>query len=92
MAHHTSDQVSYLCCFISWQGCSDQPFPAQKIALLKYLNHPNVVRHTSLFPGSFQAEFISLYVGQVRVKEVYEEDDCWYLIQELVAGGRVVDQ
>ena len=35
---------------------------------------------------------LSLSVGQVRVKEVYEEDDCWYLVQELVAGGRVLDQ
>ena len=50
----------------------------------------------ALFPGSFQAECISLSlslsVGQVRVKEVYEEDDCWYLVQELVVGGRVLDQ
>ena len=42
----------------------------------------------------FQAGFLSLSlsVGQVRVKEVFEEDECWYLVQELVSGGRVVDQ
>ena len=28
---------------ICWQG-HDQPFLEQKIALLKYLNHPNLVR------------------------------------------------
>ena len=40
-----------------------------------------------------QAHFqAALSVGQVRVKEVFEEDDCWYLVQELVSGGRVVDQ
>jgi len=30
---------------IYWQG-PDQPFLEQKIALLKFLNHPNLVRHT----------------------------------------------
>ena len=46
----------------------------------------------------FQAGFVSLSlslslsVGQVRVKEVFEGDECWYLVQELVSGGRVVDQ
>ena len=94
------DQIVRLCISASFlQGSSDQPFPAQKVALLKYLNHPNVVRYTVLkiAPQSqahFQAEFLSLSlsVGQVRVKEVFEEDDCWYLVQELVSGGRVVDQ
>lgn len=53
------DQVVRLCIFASFlQGSSDQPFPAQKVALLKYLNHPNVVRYTALkiaplFSGSF---------------------------------------
>ena len=47
----------------------------------------------TLFPSKLNVSLsLSLSVGQVRVKEVYEEDDCWYLVQELVAGGRVFNQ
>ena len=55
---------------------------------LKLLHNPRLISRLN-FSLSLS---LSLSVGQVRVKEVFEEDDCWYLVQELVSGGRVVDQ